>query len=198
VSPVPGPSALAAAVSASGLIDGPFVSLGFLPRQRGERRTVVARGAASGLPLVLFESPQRIGRTLRELEEALGDREAVLLRELTKLHEEVRAGTLGALRAWVGSAPPRGEVTLVVAGAPEAAASVADAREIVASLRGSGLSASQTAREAAVLTGLPRSELYALARSVEGSSAVGLESELALSDENALQDALGEEEAPER
>ena len=197
VSPIPGPSALAAAISASGLIDGPFVSLGFLPRDGGERRGLVARAAASGMPLVLFESPQRIARTLQELECALGDREAVVLRELTKVHEEVRAGTLGTLRSWAETAPPRGEVTLVVAGAPTAPASLADATELMASLRRSGLSASQAAREAAAVTGLPRSRLYQLALGTGGTSAVGLEGQLPLSDQDTLQDSLGDEERPE-
>ena len=74
VSPIPGPSALAAAVSASGLIDGPFLTLGFLPRERGERLRLVARAATTGFPLVIFESAQRLGPTLQELVEILGDR----------------------------------------------------------------------------------------------------------------------------
>lgn len=197
VSPIPGPSALAAAISASGLIDGPFISLAFLPRDRAVRRITVARAAASGLPLVLFESPQRIGRTLQELEAALGDRQAVLLRELTKVHEEVRAGTLGTLGQWATAATPRGEVTLVIAGAPAGSASEADASELLRSLRRSGLSASQAAREAATITGLPRSELYRLVSATNISSSVGLEGELALSDEDTLQDSLGEEKGPE-
>ena len=100
VSPIPGPSAVAAAVSASGLIDGPFLTLGFLPRERGERLRLVARAATAGVPLVMFESAQRIGRTLQELVEILGDRRAVVLRELTKIHEEVRADSLSELRQW--------------------------------------------------------------------------------------------------
>src|SRR5215213_8803780 len=94
VSPIPGASALAAAVSASGLIDGPFLTLGFLPSERGERLRLVARAATAGFPIVLFESARRLGPTLQELVEILGDRPAVVLRELTKIHEEVRAGTL--------------------------------------------------------------------------------------------------------
>src|SRR5215216_4025343 len=66
VSPIPGPSALAAAVSASGLTDGPFLTLGFLPRERGERRRLIARAATAGFPLVIFESPRRLGPTLQE------------------------------------------------------------------------------------------------------------------------------------
>ena len=198
VSPIPGPSAVAAAVSASGLIDGPFLTLGFLPRERGERLRLVARAATAGVPLVMFESAQRIGRTLQELVEILGDRRAVVLRELTKIHEEVRADSLSELRQWAEEAAPRGEIALVIASSPEAAASEADAESVVRMLRQSGLSASQAAREAASITGLPRSELYKLAMDADATGSVGLKGQLALSDQDALQDSLGDQEGPER
>ncbi len=197
VSPIPGASALAAAVSASGLIDGPFLTLGFLPRERGERLRLVARAAAAGFPLVIFESAQRLGPTLRELAEVLGDRRAVILRELTKLHEEVRAGSLSALRHWADDARPRGEVALVIAASTEVTASAGDAEAVVRTLRQAGLSASQTAREAASITGLTRSELYRLAMAVDAPGSVGLKGQLALPDQNALQDPLGDQEGPE-
>ena len=198
VSPIPGPSAVAAAVSASGLIDGPFLTLGFLPRERGERLRLVARAATASVPLVMFESAQRIGRTLQELVEILGDRRAVVLRELTKIHEEVRADSLSELRQWAEEAAPRGEIALVVASSPEAVASEADAESVVHMLRQSGLSASQAAREAASITGLPRSELYKLAMDADATGSVGLKGQLALSDQDALQDSLGDQEGPER
>jgi 16S rRNA (cytidine1402-2'-O)-methyltransferase len=198
VSPIPGPSALAAAVSASGLIDGPFVSLGFLPREARERQRAIARGVASGFPLVLFESAQRLERTLSELARAAGDRRAVVLRELTKIHEEVRAGTLSDLMDWAVTRAVRGEVVIVVGAAEEATASASEAELVVRALRQSGLSASQAAREAAAITGLPRSELYALARSVGSAGSGGLKGEFALADEHALQEALGDEEGPQR
>jgi 16S rRNA (cytidine1402-2'-O)-methyltransferase len=197
VSPIPGPSSLAAAVSASGLIEGPFLSLGFLPRERGPRRTAIGRAAASSLPLVLFESPHRLAATLVDLEAALGDREAVVMRELTKLHEEVRPGTLHRLVRWAESAPARGEIVLVVAGATEEAASTQDAESVIVALRRSGLSPSKAAREAAAITGLPRSELYAMARSLDLASSAGLEGELPLPDQDALEKPLRHEERPE-
>jgi 16S rRNA (cytidine1402-2'-O)-methyltransferase len=197
VSPIPGPSALAAAVSASGLIDGPFLTLGFLPRERGERLRLVARAATTSMPFLLFESARRIERTLRELLEIVGDRRAVLLRELTKIHEEVRAGSLSELLHWAGETAPRGEIALVIAASPEATTSEADAQQVVRTLRQSGLSASQAAREAATITGLPRSELYTLAMGVDVAGSVGLEGQLALPDEDALQDPLGDQEGPE-
>ena len=198
VSPIPGPSAVAAAVSASGLIDGPFLMLGFLPRERGERLRLVARAATAGVPLVMFESAQRIGRTLQELFDILGDRRAVVLRELTKIHEEVRADSLSELRQWAEEAAPRGEIALVVASSPEAVASEADAESVVHMLRQSGLSASQAAREAASITGLPRSELYKLAMDANATGSVGLKGQLALSNQDALHDSLGDQEGPER
>lgn len=197
VSPVPGPSALSAAVSASGLIDGPFVALGFLPRERRERSATVARAAASGLPLVIFESAQRLTKTLSELQTALGDRRAVVLRELTKLHEEIRADALSGLAAWSREGAPRGEVVIVVAGASPEAASDAEAETVIAALRRSGLSPSQAAREAAAITGLPRSELYRLATAIDPRGSVGLEGELSLPDQDALQESLRDQKAPE-
>jgi 16S rRNA (cytidine1402-2'-O)-methyltransferase len=197
VSPVPGASALTAAVSASGLVDGPFLTLGFLPRERGERVKLVARAATAGFPLVLFESARRLGSTLQELVEIFGDRQAVILRELTKIHEEVRAGALSDLRQWAEDANPRGEIALVIAAAPSTAASDDDVEAVVRTLRQSGLSASQTAREAASITGLPRSELYGLATAMDASNSIRLEGQLALPDQDALQDPLGDQEGPE-
>src|SRR5215212_3995988 len=197
VSPIPGPSALAAAVSASGLIHGPFLTLGFLPRERGERQRLVARAATTGFPLVIFESARRIEPTLKELMEILGDRRAVILRELTKMHEEVRVGSLSALRHWADDGNPRGEIALVIAALQDISTSDDDVEAVVRTLRRSGLSASQTAREAASITGLPRSELYRLALTVKAPGSVGLKTELALPDEDALQDPLSNQEGPE-
>ena len=197
VSPIPGPSALSSAVSVSGLIDGPFLSLGFLPRERGDRQKTLARAAASGMPLVIFESARRLASSLHDLQESLGDRQAVIMRELTKIHEEVRAGTLSDLSSWSERISPRGEVVLVVSGAEEPSASQTEAESVVRALRQSGLSASRTAREAAAMTGLPRSELYRLAMEVDLSESVRLESQLSLPDQNALQNSLGDQEGPE-
>ncbi|CAA9571071.1 MAG: 16S rRNA (cytidine(1402)-2'-O)-methyltransferase [uncultured Thermomicrobiales bacterium] len=166
VSPVPGASSLAAAVSASGLVPGPFVTIGFLPRETAARRLVIARVAATGMPFVVYEAPSRVAATLGELWDALGPRPAVVLRELTKLHEEVRPGSLADLSVWATADEPRGEVVVVVAGAEDepAAAIGDDIPALVGTLRRSGLTASAAAREAAAITGRPRSELYEMAR----------------------------------
>lgn len=188
VSPIPGPSSLAASVSAAGLIDGPFIMLGFLPRDATPRRSLLGRTAASGWPLVMFESPQRIAQTLRELSDTMGHRDAVILRELTKIHEEIRSATLVELADWAEATPLRGEIVLVVGGVRDiAGAPIDDAANVVAALRRAGLSPSKAAREAAAITGLPRSELYALAsRPLDDDGSVGLEGELPLPQEDAL------------
>jgi 16S rRNA (cytidine1402-2'-O)-methyltransferase len=199
VSPIPGPSSLAAGVSASGLIDGPFLMLGFLPRESTPRQRLLGRAGSTGWPLVLFESAQRLAATLRDLAETLGDRDAVVLRELTKVHEEVRAGTLGDLASWADSGPVRGEIVLVIGGGQLTGEAPADeAAEVVAALRRAGLSPSKAAREAASITGLPRAELYALATRPLDEGSVRLEGELSLAQEDALQQSLGDQESPER
>lgn len=199
VSPIPGPSSLAAGVSISGLIDGPFVMLGFLPREATPRQRLLGRAAATGWPLVLFESAQRLAATLQDLSGVLGVRDAAVLRELTKVHEEIRTGTLEELTAWARGGAVRGEIVLVVGGTQASAeASAVDAAEVVASLRRAGLSPSKAAREAAAITGLPRSELYAMASRPLEALSVRLEGEFALSQEDALQESLGNQESPER
>jgi 16S rRNA (cytidine1402-2'-O)-methyltransferase len=121
-----------------------------------------------------------------------------VLRELTKLHEEVKPGSLADLRDWAATEQPRGEIALVVAGAPPEAASSEDAAAVLRTLRRSGLSASQAAREAAAITGLARSELYRIASALPAESSGRLKREFAPPQEDALQDALGDEEGPER
>ena len=166
VSPVPGASSLVAAVSASGLVPGPFVVVGFMARGGRERAVELGRSAAAGMPLVLFEAPNRLVETLDFLVSALGDRPVTVARELTKIHEEVRHGIMSAVADHYRAQPPRGEIVIVVGGAA-ATASLPDADDdetVLRSLLGAGLSISQAAREAASLTGRPRSELYDLAR----------------------------------
>lgn len=198
VSPIPGPSSLAAAVSASGVADGPFIMLGFLPRESAPRSLLIGKAAATGWPLVILESPQRLAASLRGLHAALGNRDAVVLRELTKVHEEIRPGTLADLAGWAAEHAPRGEIVVVIEGAVGAAESSDDeAAAVVASLRRAGLSPSKAAREAAAITGLPRAELYALATRPLDEPSVGLEGELALPEQDTLQQSLRDQERPE-
>jgi 16S rRNA (cytidine1402-2'-O)-methyltransferase len=161
---IPGPSSLAAAASVSGLLTGPFTYLGFLPRKTNERRRLVGRAAASGFGLVLFESPNRLASTMRELAPLLSGRQFAVARELSKLHEEVRRGVFAEGEQYREWDDVRGEIVLVI---ESAAASQSrddeDPRAVLQRLLDSGLKTSEAAREAAGLTGRPRSELYALA-----------------------------------
>ena len=113
--PIPGVSAVTTAVAACGLVDGPFLFLGFPPHKGAARREALLRIARSAEPVVLFEAPHRIERTLKELAELLPERSAALCRELTKMYEEVRRGTLRELAE--SAAGLRGEITLVIAAA---------------------------------------------------------------------------------
>jgi 16S rRNA (cytidine1402-2'-O)-methyltransferase len=117
VTALPGPSAVTTALAVSGLPTDRFSFEGFPPRRQGERSRRFAELATDPRTQVYFESPRRVAQTLAELAAAHGeDRRAVVCRELTKEHEEVKRGTLAELAAWAGSGPVRGEITLVVAG----------------------------------------------------------------------------------
>src|SRR6059036_719312 len=118
---VPGPTAVAAALSVSGLAADRYLFLGFLPRKGGERRRLLDFVAQSEWTVVLFEAPPRVAALLRDLAAACGgDRRAAVARELTKVFEETRAGTLDELAGYYAEAPARGEVTVVVAGTGKA------------------------------------------------------------------------------
>jgi len=120
VVPVPGPAAVLAALAGVGLPADRFVFLGFLPRKGGARSELLTRIAGETLTVVCYEAPGRTAALLRDLAERCGaERVAAVARELTKAHEEIRRGTLGELAAYYEEHPPRGEVTIVVAGAPD-------------------------------------------------------------------------------
>lgn len=128
VVPVPGPAAVLAALVASGLPADKFLFLGFLPRKGGARTELLRRIAAERYTSVCYEAPGRTAALLRDLVRECGaDRVGVVARELTKLHEEVRRGTLAELTAYYEEHPPRGEVTVVIAGAKTAPKPVPDA-----------------------------------------------------------------------
>lgn len=114
---LPGPTAAISALAISGLPPARFVFEGFLPRKSGDRRRRLEELKDEQRTLVVYESPHRIEDTLAEMSEILGPRPAALARELTKLHEEVRRGTLAELLEGARSVPPRGEIVIVVGGA---------------------------------------------------------------------------------
>jgi 16S rRNA (cytidine1402-2'-O)-methyltransferase len=163
VSPIPGPSSVTAAISASGLVDGPFLVLGFLPRKGKERTTMLARAASTHYPTVIFEAPSRVAKTLNDLQTTYGDRRAVVGRELTKIHEDFRRGRLDELAASFGGEETKGEVVIIVAGDNTVEFTEDDSDAMLQRLLSSGLKPSDAAREAAALTGKSRSDLYNLA-----------------------------------
>ena len=159
---VPGPAAALHALVLSGLPMDRFAFEGFLPRKASARRERLAELAADPRTLVLYVSPHRAADDLADLAVAFGpDRAAVVARELTKLHEEVRRATLGELAAAVAATPVRGEVTVVVAGAPPAAAPPPDAlAEQVAALVEKGTSRKDAILAVAGATGVSRRTVY--------------------------------------
>jgi 16S rRNA (cytidine1402-2'-O)-methyltransferase len=165
VTVLPGPSAVTAAVAASGFGGAGFAFAGFLPRPAAKAAAEVRRLDACGLPVVAFESPQRLPATLAALAEAEPGRPAVVCRELSKLHEQVERGSLADL-AQAFATPPKGEVTLVLAAA-DAAADAADVPEDVLAELVAAVGARRAAAIASRLTGVPRNRLYRAASSTK-------------------------------
>jgi len=161
---VPGASSVTAAVAVSGLVDGPFAFLGYAPRSAGERATLFAAHAASGIALVLFERGNRLSATMTSLTTALPGRQAAICRELTKLHEETVRGTLEVLVERSGDSESRGEIVIVVAGGEPARA---DPEAVLMASLASGLSPSAAAKAAAKGSGVPRSDLYRRAMEIK-------------------------------
>jgi len=116
VVPIPGPTAFVAALIASGLPTDSFLFAGFLPPRKQARRTRLEEMRDQRATLVLYEAPHRIGATLVDALDVLGDRPAALARELTKLHEQFRRGTLAELLQRHQNDPPRGEIVLIIGG----------------------------------------------------------------------------------
>ena len=163
VLPVPGPSALAAAISVAGFEGSDVHFLGFLPRGRGERITRLRSAADGASVLVFFESPARLAKTLADLADALSDPEAVVCRELTKIHEEVVPGRASELA--VRFENTRGECTVVVQVPPKkepAHESSAAPEALLAAMKRAGARRSAAASEVAKLSNSGRSELYDL------------------------------------
>jgi 16S rRNA (cytidine1402-2'-O)-methyltransferase len=167
VVPVPGASAAVAALAASGFPADRFFFAGFLPRKGGGRAEALRALAAQEVTIVLYEAGNRTAATLADLRDALGDRDALVARELTKLHEELARGPLSRL-AERFSGEVRGEVTIVVAGAAGAPGARADeaaaAEPLEAELTrrlAAGEPPSALAREVARARGLRRADVYA-------------------------------------
>jgi 16S rRNA (cytidine1402-2'-O)-methyltransferase len=169
VVPVPGPSAAVAALSVSGLPTDRFLFVGFLPPRAGARRRALAELASRAPTLVFYESPVRIVDCLEDMVAALGDRDAFLCREATKVHEEYVRAPLSRLRAsLVARESVRGEIVLVVAGAgPEAPAAGQDPVALYRSLAADGRKRREAVKEAARRLGRPAREVYRLVQEAE-------------------------------
>jgi 16S rRNA (cytidine1402-2'-O)-methyltransferase len=174
VVPMPGASAVLAAVAATGVVGARWSFEGFLPRAGRERKERLARIAADDRATIFFEAPSRLASTLRDLAAACGpSRIGAVCRELTKVHEQIVRGSLSELIAAVGNGgiPTRGEIVLVVSGAAASADGRAGRTEasavnleaaiamVEALLRG-GASRSDAAKAVAAATGIPRRKLY--------------------------------------
>ncbi len=174
VEAVPGASAVLSALAVSGLPAIPFVFLGYLPRRGSGRRRFLEAYRSRSETLVCFETPHRIEASLKTLLEVLGDRPACAARELTKLHEEVVRGSLASLVEHF-SQHPRGEFTLVIAGAAdsgeEALWSWEDVEIEIRTLVAEGQRPKQIAPALARSSGRPRSEIYARAVAVVNEEA---------------------------
>ena len=165
--PLPGASAVTTALSAAGFPADRYLFFGFLPRKGAERARLLERIGREEWTAVLFEAPGRVGDLLADLAKACGlDRRAVVARELTKVHEEFRTGTLGELAASVGNGEEelRGECTVVVEGssAPPADDSMARARPAAARLLAAGISRKEVTGMLTELFGVGRNEAYDL------------------------------------
>jgi len=169
VVPIPGASAVLAAVAASGVAGPRWAFEGFLPRSGRERRERIAAIAGDTRGTVLFEAPGRVAATLRDLAAACGmERHGAVARELTKVHEQIERGSLGDLAAAVadGRIPPRGEFAIVVGmgeGSSRSAAGAGDlvaARATVERLVAEGVARGEAARRVAADTRIPRRQLY--------------------------------------
>lgn len=159
---IPGPSAVHAALALAGLPPYPYAFLGYVPRRKGERDAWLGRWAPLSMTLVCYLTPHRIAAELAAVQEAWGDREAALGRELTKVFQEVTRGPLSHIIAAYEGRDVKGELTLVVAGAPgaEAADETARACELARALVAEGLAPSRAAAAAARAFGVAKNAVY--------------------------------------
>ena len=167
---VPGASAVLAALTVSGLPSDRFMFAGFLPAAEGARRSQITELAELTATTIWFETPARIARSLTDMADILGPRDAVIARELTKLHEEILRGTLDELAARLASGPAlKGEIVLLVAGRSRDDEAMDDA-QLAAMLRAEleGQRLRDAVKSVVEMTGLPRNRVYRLALELTG------------------------------
>jgi len=172
VVPVPGPSAIVAALAASGLPTDAFVYVGFLPRRAGQRLQGLTALAAERRTLVFYETPHRLLGALADILDTLGDRPLAVARELTKLHEEIWRGTVSRAIARFTEGAPRGEFTLVVGGAAEPEGwTEAQVRAALAERLAAGSSTRDAAAEVAARSGWSKRGTYRIAQNFTAENA---------------------------
>ncbi len=175
VSPIPGPSAPMAALTASGLPSDSFLYLGYLPRKSVQRQRIIGEVASLSYTLIFLETPHRLLAALDDLIAVLGDREMAVAREMTKLHEEFFRGSLSEAVAHFTAQPPRGEITLIVAGASGEGEKWSSARlrdEVTVALS-EGEKPSQIARRLTRQSGWSRREVYNLVTQLQNQADPG-------------------------
>lgn len=161
VVPVPGPSALVTALSISGLSTEEFTFMGFLPARKTQRRKKLSELALEPRTMVFYESPHRLMEALTDMREICGDREAAVIKELTKLHEEVLRGSISSVLDRLGESTVAGEYVIVMEGRKkEAAVSLEEALEEVRALMKKGKGRKEAVRTVSGEYGLSKKELY--------------------------------------
>ena len=164
VVPIPGAAAFVNAAAASGLATDSIFFGGFLPSKKGDRRKRLEEIASTPATLVLYESPHRLAKSLADCHDVLGDRRAVVARELTKLHEEFARGSLSELAARFATQPVKGEIVLVIERGEEngqqTSGSVKDLASLVIEFEAQGLDHKTALKKAAKTLGMSKSDAY--------------------------------------
>jgi 16S rRNA (cytidine1402-2'-O)-methyltransferase len=166
VVPVPGPSAVAAALSVCGFPADQFLFCGFLPPKSNPRRRFLESVRDAGQTLIFYESPARITETMQDIHEVLGDRDAVVARELTKMFEEIRRGKVSDIAAQMSGGKARGEFTVIVGGASREPVSLTDGEiqeRLLRFKKGKSVSLRDAVADVVRQTGLPRKRIYDMA-----------------------------------
>ncbi len=167
---LPGPCAAIAALTLAGLPTDRFLFLGFLPAKTKARADVITEVATVRASLVLYEGGSRLGESLAALAEGLGSRDAAVIREITKLHEECVTGSLTELAARYADAPPRGEIVIVVGPPPELAEASDETLDVALAEAMTRLSPSRAAAEVAASLDIPKKRAYARALELGGNN----------------------------
>ena len=182
VVPIPGPSAILTALVGAGFPTVPFTFHGFVPRKKGPRSDLLERIVGASETSVVFEAPGRLGALLSDLGELAGEeRQVVVAREMTKIHEEFFRGTMGDAASYYAERPPRGEITVVVSPRveeeTEQRVDAAAARALAQALLAEGLTPSRAAREVSSRLGIAKNMAYEIVHSLAGADDLVIEEE---------------------